>query len=61
VFIIVLGRPVCLNVGMENLQVIYFCCPANPIRLPLSMEQVYTPLDWRAWDRALTENPDPRF
>jgi len=35
--------------------------PAHPVRPSPAMEQVTTPLDWRAWDKALMEHPDPSF
>ena len=48
-------------ISMEDLLAINSCRPAHPVRLPRTMEQVNTPLDWRAWDGALAEHPDPRF
>ena len=46
------GRYVGMAVGDRLL-------PPSPT--PRTMEQVNTPLDWRAWDEALAEHPDPRF
>ena len=47
--------------GMADLLVIDAQRPAHPVRLPKEMERIGTPLDWRVWDKALWDHPDPRF
>ena len=37
------------------------CAPLNPSRLPASLTQIVTPLNWRAWQLALQSHPDRDF
>ena len=46
---------------MEDLLALDACRPQTPSLLPAGMQQINTPLDWRAWDSCLASHPDQAF
>ena len=46
---------------MEDLMKLDACQSPQPIVLPQEMQEIWTPLHWQEWDRALEGHPDQRF